>query len=50
MMTRYEREIIAKYDRYKAQWWLLSPKELKDLERLKDIDSDIRWKMLNGGK
>ena len=33
MMTRYEREIIAKYDRYKAQWWLLSPKELRDLEK-----------------
>lgn len=33
MMTRYEKEIIAKYNRYKSQWWLLSPKELKDLEK-----------------
>lgn len=23
---------------------------LNDLERLKDIESDFRWKMLNGGK
>ena len=41
MMTRYEREIIAKYDRYKAQWWLLSPKELREL--LEDVMSILRW-------
>lgn len=33
MMTKYEKEIIAKYNKYKSQWWLLSPKELRDLEK-----------------
>lgn len=33
MMTKYEKEVIAKYNKYKSQWWLLSPKELRDLEK-----------------
>lgn len=33
MMTRYEKEIIAKWNKAKTQWWLLSPKELRDLEK-----------------
>ena len=31
-MNTYERSILAKWNKYRSQWWLLSPKELTDLE------------------
>ena len=33
MTTKYEKEIIAKWNKARTQWWLLSPKELRDLEK-----------------
>lgn len=31
-MTTYERTILAKWNKARTQWWLFSPKELKELE------------------
>lgn len=53
--SKYDNQIDLKLDKdsdYMLLKWELQlyQQVLKDLERLKDIDSDIRWKMLNGGK
>lgn len=31
-MTAYEKSIIAKWEKAKTQWWLLTPTELQKLE------------------
>lgn len=53
--SKYDNQIDLKLDKdsdYMLLKWELQlyQQVLNDLERLKDIDSDIRWKMLNGGK
>lgn len=51
----YDNEIDLKLNKdsdYMLLKWELQlyQQVLKDLEKLEDIESDIRWKMLNGGK
>ncbi len=51
----YDNEIDLKLNKdsdYMLLKWELQlyQQVLNDLERLKDIESDFRWKMLNGGK
>ncbi len=52
--SKYDNQIDLKLDKdsdYMLLKWELQlyQQVLKDLERLKDIESDFRWKMLNGG-
>lgn len=52
-ISRYDNEIDLKLDKdsdYILLKWKLQlyQQVLKDLEKLEDIESDIRWKMLNG--
>lgn len=51
----YDNEIDLKLNKdsdYMLLKWELQlyQQVLKDLEKLEDIESDFRWKMLNGGK
>lgn len=53
IMSRYDNEIDLKLDKdsdYMLLKWELQlyQQVLKDLEKLEDIESDVRWKMLNG--
>lgn len=53
--SKYDNQIDLKLDKdsdYMLLKWELQlyQQVLNDLERLKDIESDFRWKMLNGGK
>lgn len=53
--SKYDNQIDLKLDKdsdYMLSKWELQlyQQVLNDLERLKDIESDFRWKMLNGGK
>jgi len=32
-MTEYEKSVIAKFEKARTSWWLLSPTELANLEK-----------------